>query len=165
MRAALPSECTWPLCTFSLPALPPHHPLPLQEHNYLYALPAAALIAALAAARYTGYMVPVVASGVYLISSALCIASIACLSHQATARTGEQTLPPPFLLSTLCLLLHLITYQQLCACSAKAPPLGLSASWVALPPPSPPLRALQCQCWARWVGGVFTQGWGIRVGG
>ncbi|KAG1676348.1 hypothetical protein FOA52_001143 [Chlamydomonas sp. UWO 241] len=60
-----------------------------EEHNYLYALPAIGLIAALAYARF-GWTagLPMIAAGVYLVSSALCIAAIGCLSHQATARTG-----------------------------------------------------------------------------
>ena len=71
--------------THPTPPLPPSS----QEHNYLYALPAVALIGALAASYYTGVAISLVSSGVYLVSSALCIASIGCLSHQASARTGE----------------------------------------------------------------------------
>ena len=58
-----------------------------QEHNYLFALPAVAMCAALWVARGTSYL-PMVTEGVYLASSALCIGSIGCLSHQASARTG-----------------------------------------------------------------------------
>lgn len=58
-----------------------------EEHNYLFALPALAMGVALVAARGSA-LLPMVTSGVYLVSSALCIASIGCLSHQATARTG-----------------------------------------------------------------------------
>ena len=63
------------------------------EHNYLYALPALALAASYAVAHFLGVAAPIVTSGVYLVASALCISSIACLSHQATARTGMHLHP------------------------------------------------------------------------
>jgi len=59
-----------------------------QEHNYLYALPAVAIAATFAATKAMGVAWTGLTNGVYLVCSAMCIASIACLSHQASARTG-----------------------------------------------------------------------------
>lgn len=57
------------------------------EHNYLYFLPTAALLALYAAGRY--YSVPQIGTMAYLVSSAACIAAIGCLSNQSSARTGN----------------------------------------------------------------------------
>jgi len=57
------------------------------EHNNLYAIPGAALLAGYATGRYLG--LDEVTSSTYLVSSALCIAAIACLSKQESARTGN----------------------------------------------------------------------------
>ncbi|GBF90340.1 hypothetical protein Rsub_02446 [Raphidocelis subcapitata] len=57
------------------------------EHNSLYAIPGAMLLAGLAAGQYLG--LEEVTSATYLVSSALCIAAIACLSKQESARTGN----------------------------------------------------------------------------
>eukprot|EP00775_Hariotina_reticulata_P007046 gene7046-7260_t len=57
------------------------------EHNNLYAIPGAALLAGWAVGRYLG--IDEVTSATYLVSSALCIAAIACLSKQESARTGN----------------------------------------------------------------------------
>lgn len=57
------------------------------EHNNLYAIPAAALLGGWAVGRYLG--LDEVTSATYLVSSALCIAAIACLSQQSSARTGN----------------------------------------------------------------------------
>lgn len=57
------------------------------EHNNLYAIPGAVLLAGWAAGRYLG--LDEVTSATYLVSSALCIAAIACLSKQESARTGN----------------------------------------------------------------------------
>lgn len=57
------------------------------EHLKLYALPAAALLASLAAGQAMG--VQEVTSMAYLASAGLCIGSIGCLSNQSTARTGN----------------------------------------------------------------------------
>ena len=58
-----------------------------EEHLQLYAIPAGALLAALAAGQALG--VPEVTSMAYLASAGLCIGSIGCLSNQSTARTGN----------------------------------------------------------------------------
>lgn len=61
-----------------------------KEYNHLYAIPAGTLVG--------GYLLgdllawghaPGLTSAAYMASSALCIAAIACLSNQATARTGN----------------------------------------------------------------------------
>ncbi|KIY92604.1 NAD(P) transhydrogenase subunit alpha [Monoraphidium neglectum] len=57
------------------------------EYNNLYAIPGAVLLAGWAAGRYLG--LDEVTSATYLVSSALCIAAIACLSKQESARTGN----------------------------------------------------------------------------
>lgn len=57
------------------------------EHNYLYAIPAAALLAGWAIGHVSG--ASEITSASYLASSALCIAAIACLSNQSSARTGN----------------------------------------------------------------------------
>lgn len=57
------------------------------EHNTLYAIPAAALVGGFFAAHFAG--LDEVTSATYLASSALCIAAIACLSNQSSARTGN----------------------------------------------------------------------------
>ena len=57
------------------------------EHNYLYFLPTAALLALYAAGRY--YAVPQIGTMAYLVSSAACIAAIGCLSNQSSARAGN----------------------------------------------------------------------------
>lgn len=57
------------------------------EHNSLYAIPGAALLAGWAAGRVLG--LDEVTSATYLVSSALCISAIACLSKQESARTGN----------------------------------------------------------------------------
>ena len=57
------------------------------EHNALYAIPAAAMLAVYAAGTYAGY--PEVESTAYLAASGLCIGSIACLAQQRTARLGN----------------------------------------------------------------------------
>lgn len=57
------------------------------EHNNLYAIPAAALLGGWAIGRYLG--IDEVTSATYLVSSALCISAIACLSKQESARTGN----------------------------------------------------------------------------
>lgn len=57
------------------------------EYNYLYALPGGALLAAVAVASLIGF--DQVTNMSYLASAAFCIASIACLSKQESARTGN----------------------------------------------------------------------------
>lgn len=57
------------------------------EHNYLYAIPAAATIAAYGAGHFLG--APEMTNVAYLASSGLCIGAIACLAQQSTARVGN----------------------------------------------------------------------------
>lgn len=57
------------------------------EHVQLYAIPAGALISGFFAGHLMGF--PGITNAAYLASSGLCIASIACLSNQASARTGN----------------------------------------------------------------------------
>lgn len=57
------------------------------EHNYLYGIPAAVLVGGYAAGHFAG--MPEITNATYLASSALCIAAIACLSNQSSARTGN----------------------------------------------------------------------------
>ena len=57
------------------------------EHNYLYAVPTAAMLGLYGAGYAAG--IPEVASMTYLASSAACIGAIACLANQKTARTGN----------------------------------------------------------------------------
>ncbi|KAI3433374.1 hypothetical protein D9Q98_003191 [Chlorella vulgaris] len=57
------------------------------QYNKLYAIPGAAMLAAYAAGHYTGH--PEMESLTYLGSGGLCIAAIACLSNQKTARLGN----------------------------------------------------------------------------
>jgi H+-translocating NAD(P) transhydrogenase len=58
-----------------------------EEHNYLYALPTAAMLSLYSAGYAFGF--PEVTSMTYLASSAACIGAIACLANQKTARTGN----------------------------------------------------------------------------
>ena len=57
------------------------------EHNYLYALPTATIVAGCFAGYYAGYVE--VVHMAYLASSALCIAAIGCLADMKTARLGN----------------------------------------------------------------------------
>jgi H+-translocating NAD(P) transhydrogenase len=57
------------------------------EHNYLYFLPALALLTIYSAGLYYG--APAIASMTYLASAAASIAAIGCLSNQKTARIGN----------------------------------------------------------------------------
>ncbi|EFN59205.1 hypothetical protein CHLNCDRAFT_138139 [Chlorella variabilis] len=57
------------------------------EYNQLYAIPGAAMLAIYAAGHFTGH--PEMESLSYLGSGGLCIAAIACLSNQKTARLGN----------------------------------------------------------------------------
>ena len=57
------------------------------EFNHLYAIPAAATLAAYAAGHFAG--LTEVQSAAYLAASGLCIGSIACLSNQKSARLGN----------------------------------------------------------------------------
>jgi H+-translocating NAD(P) transhydrogenase len=57
------------------------------EHNSLFAIPAAALIGGFVAGRIAG--LDEVTSATYLVSSACCIAAIACLANQSSARVGN----------------------------------------------------------------------------
>ncbi|PSC75818.1 NAD(P) transhydrogenase, mitochondrial [Micractinium conductrix] len=57
------------------------------EHNGLFALPAAAMLAVYAAGHFTGHTE--MESFAYLASSVLCIGAIACLANQRTARLGN----------------------------------------------------------------------------
>lgn len=59
-----------------------------QEHNYVYIIPALAMAAAVFAAQSMGVATAPLVNGIGLVASVLCIASIACLARQATARTG-----------------------------------------------------------------------------
>eukprot|EP00884_Botryococcus_braunii_P006438 jgi/Botrbrau1/15796/Bobra.4_1s0147.1 len=58
-----------------------------EEHNRLYAIPAAALVGGFAVGQVAGF--PEVTNMAYLASSGLCIAAIGCLSQQSTARVGN----------------------------------------------------------------------------
>eukprot|EP00172_Hildenbrandia_rubra_P001078 Plantae.Rhodophyta-Hildenbrandia_rubra.ctg16448.p1 GENE.Plantae.Rhodophyta-Hildenbrandia_rubra.ctg16448~~Plantae.Rhodophyta-Hildenbrandia_rubra.ctg16448.p1 ORF type:complete len:806 (-),score=151.69 Plantae.Rhodophyta-Hildenbrandia_rubra.ctg16448:452-2869(-) len=58
-----------------------------EEHNHLYAIPAAALIAGSAVGTWMGCSE--MTRLAYLGSSAACIGSIGCLSQQSTARVGD----------------------------------------------------------------------------
>lgn len=58
------------------------------EFQRFFALPAAAAVAAYAGGAYAGAL-PGATQGAYLAASVLCIASIAALSAQSTARTGN----------------------------------------------------------------------------
>ncbi|KAK9824598.1 hypothetical protein WJX72_011597 [[Myrmecia] bisecta] len=58
-----------------------------EEHNHLYAIPAAAMIGTYAVGHLAGY--PEMTNMAYLASSGLCIGAIACLSQQSTARLGN----------------------------------------------------------------------------
>jgi H+-translocating NAD(P) transhydrogenase len=55
-------------------------------------IPAGVLLGGYAAAHLAGFSAEGVDSAAYLGSSALCIAAIACLSNQSTARTGVRGL-------------------------------------------------------------------------
>lgn len=57
------------------------------EHNYLYGVPTAAMIALYSAGYAAG--LPEVAAMTYLASSAACIGAIGCLANQKTARVGN----------------------------------------------------------------------------
>jgi NAD(P) transhydrogenase len=57
------------------------------EHNALFAIPAAALLGGFAAGKLAG--LDEVTSATYLVSSACCIAAIACLANQKSARVGN----------------------------------------------------------------------------
>lgn len=57
------------------------------EHNHLYGIPAGALVGGFLAGKLLG--LPGITDATYLASSGLCIAAIACLSQQSTARTGN----------------------------------------------------------------------------
>lgn len=57
------------------------------EYNQLYAIPAGALLATYAAGHLLGY--PEMQNTTYLAASGLCIAAIACLSNQSSARVGN----------------------------------------------------------------------------
>lgn len=57
------------------------------EHNNLYAIPLGVILAGYTAGKLGGF--EEVTSATYLASSALCIAAIACLSNQSSARTGN----------------------------------------------------------------------------
>jgi NAD(P) transhydrogenase len=59
----------------------------LPEYNGLYTLPAVAAVGAYALGNYYGFVQ--IQSAAYLAASCLCIASIACLAKQATARLGN----------------------------------------------------------------------------
>lgn len=56
--------------------------------SQLYYLPLVAMAAAWAASGALGLSSGAIAGGITLVSCAMCIASIGCLSHQTTARTG-----------------------------------------------------------------------------
>lgn len=60
-----------------------------KQHLYLYAIPGAILVGGYAAAATAGWSPDGLTSAAYLASSGMCIAAIACLSNQATARTGN----------------------------------------------------------------------------
>ena len=57
------------------------------EYNSLYAIPAGALLTTFAVGQYLGY--PEMQNTSYLAASGLCIAAIACLSNQSSARIGN----------------------------------------------------------------------------
>lgn len=57
------------------------------EHNNLFAIPLGIVLAGYAAGKVAGF--EEITSATYLVSSALCIAAIACLSNQSSARTGN----------------------------------------------------------------------------
>jgi H+-translocating NAD(P) transhydrogenase len=59
----------------------------LPEHNYLYIIPALALLGIYSFGYYL--QVPAIASMTYLASAVACIAAIGCLAQQKTARTGN----------------------------------------------------------------------------
>lgn len=60
-----------------------------KEHGYMYALPAVAIPTAYISAMAAGYSSPALHDMAGLAASALCIASIAGLSSQTTARVGN----------------------------------------------------------------------------
>lgn len=72
------------------------HPLALTATFHLfstppqlyYLLPGAVMAAGAIAAKVAGVSAAILSNGITLVSCALCIASIGCLSHQSTARTG-----------------------------------------------------------------------------
>lgn len=66
---------------------PPAAPPPWAAVCFLLLPAAAALLGGWAVGRYLG--LDEVTSATYLVSSALCIAAIACLSQQSSARTGN----------------------------------------------------------------------------
>ena len=57
------------------------------EYNNLYAIPAGALLTTYAIGHFMGY--PEMQNTAYLAASGLCIAAIACLSNQSSARVGN----------------------------------------------------------------------------
>ncbi|KAL4423593.1 hypothetical protein ABPG77_004633 [Micractinium sp. CCAP 211/92] len=57
------------------------------EYNHLFAIPGAAMLATYAAGHFTGH--PEMESLAYLGAGGLCIAAIACLANQKTARLGN----------------------------------------------------------------------------
>ena len=90
-------SCTRDCCRgalhFCLPTpLTTTHTCNTRSHAQLYYLPGVAMLAAYIGIRFflgAGAQAgPMVAGGVSLVASALCICAIGCLSHQSTARTG-----------------------------------------------------------------------------